>query len=53
MDYCSCCDEPKKELVKCEGCGQDVCEKCCVNITYHNQIDFPFCKTCESFDGET
>ena len=47
MDYCHVCDKPSNELSKCEGCNQDVCPDCCVGITYHNMIDFPYCKTCE------
>lgn len=44
---CNICNKAKDELVKCDGCGNDVCSKCCVEITYHNQIDFPYCKDCE------
>ena len=52
MNYCSCCDEPKqkKELSKCEGCGQDVCVACCVKVTPHNMVDFTFCTSCESLN---
>lgn len=47
-DYmCSVCNEVKDELVKCDSCGNNACPKCCVDITYHNQIDFPYCKNCE------
>lgn len=46
MSHCQVCDELKESLTKCEGCNQDVCEECCVGITYHNMIDFPLCKIC-------
>lgn len=47
MEYCHVCDKPKNGLVKCEGCDQNTCSECCVSLTIHNMIDFPFCKTCE------
>lgn len=30
----------------CDRCGEPVCERCCVQMTYHNQIDYPLCTTC-------
>ncbi|MED3575794.1 hypothetical protein [Cytobacillus praedii] len=52
MNYCHVCDEPKIDLTKCEGCNQDVCVDCCVEITPHNMVDLPFCKTCEDLSNE-
>ena len=34
----------------CDTCGEPVCEDCCVQMTYHNQIDYPLCQDC--YDGE-
>lgn len=48
MEFCNVCVENKNDLVICEGCKESVCSQCCVEITYHNMIDFPFCKLCES-----
>lgn len=51
-DYmCSVCNEVKDELVRCESCNNNVCSNCCVDITYHNQIDFPYCKLCEEISS--
>lgn len=50
MIDCSRCEENKTDLVKCEGCNQPVCSECCVEITSHNMIDFPFCKNCEDLN---
>ena len=50
MNHCHRCDEPKKGMTKCEGCNQDVCEDCCVKITPHNMVDFPFCIACEELN---
>jgi len=46
-DYCHRCEKTKSNLTICEGCGRKVCAECCVEITPHNMVDFPFCKTCE------
>lgn len=51
-DYmCSVCNEVKDELVECEGCNNNVCPSCCVDITYHNMIDFAYCKNCEEISS--
>lgn len=33
--------------ITCEQCGEPVCEDCCVQMTIHNQIDYPLCFGCE------
>lgn len=52
MGYCDVCekDTPSKELNICEGCKEKVCIDCCVEMTYHNMIDFPYCKRCQSLN---
>ena len=43
---CSQCEKNNISLLECKGCGAECCEKCLVDLTPHNMIDFPFCKTC-------
>ena len=31
----------------CDECGEPVCEDCCVQMTIHNQIDYPLCTYCQ------
>ena len=31
----------------CDECGDPVCEDCCVQMTIHNQIDYPLCTYCQ------
>ena len=31
----------------CDQCGEPVCEDCCVQMTIHNQIDYPLCTDCK------
>lgn len=31
----------------CDECWEPVCEDCCVQMTIHNQIDYPLCTYCQ------
>jgi len=31
----------------CDRCELPVCEDCCVQMTIHNQIDYPLCTDCD------
>lgn len=31
----------------CDQCKEPVCEDCCVQMTIHNQIDYPLCTECQ------
>jgi hypothetical protein len=33
----------------CDSCEEPVCEDCCVQMTIHNQIDYPLCQECYGF----
>ena len=32
----------------CDRCENPVCEDCCVQMTIHNQIDYPLCVDCNA-----
>lgn len=34
----------------CDQCKQPVCEDCCVQMTIHNQIDYPLCTDCHDIN---
>ena len=43
---CHYCEEYLTDFT-CDVCGEPTCESCCVQMTYHNQIDYPLCLGCE------
>ena len=43
--FCHMCGEETE--FTCRDCDEPVCEDCAVQMTYHNQIDYTKCQSCQ------